>query len=303
MADTSTSNTGRQPIDIGLFTPLRSPVAGPEFLSEFGPRVEAMGIHSIWLGEHVVTFDSYDSRYPGSPDGVFRFPEGSGLMDMVGSIGFLAACTSTLRLGTGICILPQNNPVYVAKEYATLDFLSSGRLDFGVGVGWSWEEFAAVGAPWEQRGKRCDEYLDVITTCWTEEISEYHGEMYTLPACRVYPKPVQSPMVPITVGGHSDGALRRTARYGTGWYGINLSPEETAAMIDRLAGFMEAEGRSVSELEIIVGAVDDRMDPALVDEYRDAGATQLLIPFLRQGLKFLDANLARIEPFVEAARS
>ena len=106
MTDNAASNSDRGAIDIGLFTPLRSPVAGPEFLSEFGPRVEAMGIHSIWLGEHVVTFDSYDSRYPGSPDGVFRFPEGSGLMDMVGSIGFLAACTSTLRLGTGICILP-----------------------------------------------------------------------------------------------------------------------------------------------------------------------------------------------------
>jgi probable F420-dependent oxidoreductase len=290
-------------IKIGLFTPLRSPVATPEFLSELGPRLEEMGVHSTWLGEHVVTFDHYDSRYPGSPDGVFRFPEASGLMDMVASIGFLAACTTTLRLGTGICILPQNNPVYVAKEYATLDFLSKGRLDFGVGVGWSWEEFEAVGAPWEQRGKRCDEYLEVITSCWTDEVSQYEGELYRLPACRVYPKPVQSPMVPITVGGHSDAALRRTARYGSGWYGINLSPEETAAMIERISGFMSAEGRDVSELEIIVGAVDDRMDPALVDEYCDAGCTQLLIPFLRQGTKHLDANLARIEPFVEAARS
>ncbi|MDG1198617.1 MAG: LLM class F420-dependent oxidoreductase [Actinomycetota bacterium] len=288
---------------IGLFTPLRSPAATPEFLREFAQGAESMGVNSFWLGEHVVTFDQYDSKYPGSSDGVFRFPEGSGLMDMVSSIGFLAACTKTLRLGTGICILPQNNPVYVAKEYGTLDFLSGGRLDFGVGVGWSWEEFEALGAPWPNRGKRCDEYLEVITSCWTDEVSSFYGDTYQLAPCRVYPKPVQKPMVPITVGGHSDAALKRTARYGSGWYGINLSPSESKSLIDRLAKFMAEENRDVSELEIHIGAIDDTIDPALVEAYKEAGVTQLLIPFLRQGLKHLDSNLTRIEPFVEAANS
>ena len=149
---------------IGLFTPLRSPVASPEFLSELGPECERRGVHSLWLGEHVVMFPRYESSYPGSRDGHFRFPAQSGLLDMVASLGFLAAVTRTIRLGTGICILPQNNPVYVAKEYATVDFLSNGRLDFGIGVGWSWEEFAACGVPFEHRGARCDEYLEVIRT-------------------------------------------------------------------------------------------------------------------------------------------
>jgi probable F420-dependent oxidoreductase len=278
-------------------------VATPEFLSALGKGLEDLGVHSMWLGEHVVMFDDYESSYPGSPDGVFRFPEQSGLMDMVASIGFLAACTTELRLGTGICILPQNNPVYAAKEYATLDFLSGGRLDFGVGVGWSWEEFEACGAPWPQRGKRCDEYLDVITTLWRDDVSSYDGELYSLRPCRMYPKPVQQPMVPITVGGHSDAALRRTARYGQGWYGINLSPDGTRDMVERLDRFMAEEGRSVSELEIHVGTVDDRFEPAQVERYAEAGATQLLFPFLRQGTKHLEANLARVEPFIEAARS
>ena len=288
---------------IGLFTPLRSPVATPEFLQEFGHKAEAMGVHSFWLGEHVVLFDDYESTYPGNPDGVFRFPQGSGLMDMVGSIGFLAACTSTLRLGTGICILPQNNPVYVAKEYATLDFLSNGRLDFGVGVGWSWEEFEACGAPWVNRGKRCDEYLEVINALWNDEVSSFEGDLYQLRECRMHPKPVQAGGVPICVGGHSDAALRRTARFGKGWYGINLSPEGSNDMVNRLAQFMEAEGRSIEELEIHVGAVNDRMDPSLVEAYAEAGVTQLLIPFLRQGSKHLDANLEKIEPFIDAAHS
>jgi probable F420-dependent oxidoreductase len=288
---------------IGLFTPLRSPVATPEFLREFGQKAESMGIHSFWLGEHIVLFDNYESKYPGNPDGVFRFPNGSGLMDMVSSIGFLAACTSTLRLGTGICILPQNNPVYAAKEYATLDFLSNGRLDFGVGVGWSWEEFEACGAPWENRGKRCDEYLEVINTLWNDEVSSFEGDMYQLRECRMDPKPVQKGGIPICVGGHSDAALRRTARFGKGWYGINLSPEDSKEMVNRLARFMEAEDRSIEELEIHVGAVNDRMDASLVDAYAEAGVTQLLIPFLRQGSKHLDANLEMIEPFIEAAHS
>jgi probable F420-dependent oxidoreductase len=288
---------------IGLFTPLRSPVATPEFLREFGQKAESMGIHSFWLGEHIVLFDNYESKYPGNPDGVFRFPDGSGLMDMVSSIGFLAACTSTLRLGTGICILPQNNPVYAAKEYATLDFLSNGRLDFGVGVGWSWEEFEACGAPWANRGKRCDEYLEVINTLWNDEVSSFDGDMYKLRECRMHPKPVQSGGVPICVGGHSDAALRRTARFAKGWYGINLSPEGSKEMITRLARFMEAEGRSIEELEIHIGAVNDRMDASLVEAYAEAGVTQLLIPFMRQGSKHLDANLEMIEPFIEAAHS
>lgn len=286
---------------IGLFAPLRSPVATPDFLLELGREADERGIHSIWLGEHVVMFPQYQSTYPGSKDGQFRFPEGSGLLDMVASLSFLAACTREVRLGTGICILPQNNPVYVAKEYATVDFLSQGRLDFGIGVGWSWEEFAACGAPWDNRGARCDEYLEVIRRLWCDELSSFEGKYYTLPECMLYPKPVQQPMVPITVGGHSDAALRRTARIGAGWYGVNLSPAETEAMLRRLDGYLEAEGRSRKELKIVVGAVNDRIKTEQIAEYAEAGVTELLIPFLRQGRRYLNDNLDGVMPFLEAA--
>ncbi len=290
-------------MDIGLFSPLRSPVATPEFLAAFGPACEARGVHSVWLGEHVVLFADYESRYPGSTDGRFRFPAGSGLLDMVASLGFLAACTTTLRLGTGICILPQNNPTYVAKEYATVDFLSRGRLDFGVGVGWSWEEFEACGAPWERRGARCDEYLEVIRSLWCDEVSSFSGEFYTLPACLMHPKPVQQPMVPITVGGHSVGALRRAARFGSGWYGINLSPAEVVTMRAELNRHLEAAGRPADDLRIVVGATSDQIAVELVDQFAEAGVDELLIPFLRQGSKHLEANLDAIVPFVDAAQS
>ena len=119
----------------------------------------------------------------------------------------------------------------------------------------------------------------------------------------MHPKPVQEGGIPICVGGHSDAALRRTARFGHGWYGINLSPDESREMILRLATFLEAEGRSIEELDIHVGAVNDQMDASMVEAYAEAGVTQLLIPFLRQGTKHLDANLEAIQPFIEVADS
>ncbi|MDH4144805.1 MAG: LLM class F420-dependent oxidoreductase [Acidimicrobiia bacterium] len=286
---------------IGLFTPLRSPVATPEFLSRLGTACDERGIHSLWMGEHVVMFPEYESSYPGSKDGVFRFPDQSGLLDMVSGLSFLAACTTDVRLGTGICILPQNNPVYVAKEYATVDFLSSGRLEFGVGVGWSWEEFEACGVPFEHRGARCDEYLEIITKLWTEPVSSYEGRFYNLRDCIMYPKPVQQPMAPITIGGHSKAALKRTARYGQGWYGINIGPDETAEVIAEIDRYLEAEGRPAGDVRIIIGAVNDQIKPELIDQYAEVGVDEVLIPFLRQGTKHLDANLDNLTPYLEAA--
>ncbi len=290
-------------MQLGLFTPLRSPVATGEFLGQLGRQCEERGISSLWLGEHVVTFPAYESKYPGAADGVFRFPEGSGLMDMVASIGYLAACTTTLRLGTGICILPQNNPVYVAKEYATLDFLSNGRLEFGVGVGWSWEEFEACGVPFERRGARCDEYLEIIRTLWCDDVSSYDGEFYQLKPCHMYPKPIQKPMVPVTIGGHSRAALKRAAKYGTGWYGINLDPAGTAAVLAELDTHLAAEGRDRTDFKVVMGATADEFDPRVIDEFAEVGVTELLVPFLRQGTKHLEANLDRLTPYLEAVQS
>lgn len=288
-------------MDIGIFSPLRSPVATPELIAKLGQGAEELGLHSIWLGEHVVTFDHYDSTYPGTEDGVFRFPDESGLLDMTATLGYLAANTTRLRLGTGIRILPQANPVYTAKEFATLDFLSNGRVDLGIGVGWSWEEYAACGVPWEQRGARCDEYIEVMRTLWCDTSSQYSGKFYDLPKCRMYPKPLQRPMIPLTVGGHSPAALKRAARVGTGWYGINLGPVETKQMIDKLDDLLEQEGRPRGDLRIVLGAVNDQIQPELVHEYAAAGVDELLIPYLRQSEKWIDAYLDGVQKFLAAA--
>lgn len=286
---------------VGLFAPLRSPVCTPELLHDLGKGAEAVGLHSLWMGEHIVMFREYESKYPGSEDGVFRFPEKSGLLDMTAALGFLAACTTSLRLGTGIRILPQGNPVYTAKEYATLDFISGGRIDLGVGVGWSWEEFEACGVPWPSRGARCDEYIEIMNTLWKDELSSYDGKFYQLRECIMYPKPVQTPSLPITVGGHSDGALRRAAKYGTGWYGINLDPTESKAMVDKLSGYLREEGRPAGDLRIVVGTTLLSIEPSAVAEYHAAGVDEILVPYVRQSHKWLESYLESLSPFVDAA--
>ena len=130
---------------IGTFATFMSPYATPAMIADFGVRAEQAGLDSIWMGEHVLLFDEMENPYPGSRDGRIPVPEGGGMLDTVATFGFLASATSSIRLGTGICLVPQRNPVYTAKEFATLDWLSGGRVDFGIGVGWCKEEVIACG--------------------------------------------------------------------------------------------------------------------------------------------------------------
>jgi len=184
--------------------------------------------------EHVVLFDEYDSPYPYAEDGKIPAPPEAGMVEPFTALSYLAAITDTVRLGTGICLLPQRNPVYTAKVVADLDWASGGRVDLGIGVGWLKEEFDVLQVPFEGRGARTDEYIGILKTLWTDEVSSFDGEIYPLQETRMYPKPVQSPHPPIHVGGESDAALRRAARHGQGWYGFNRPPAEVAVALEAL---------------------------------------------------------------------
>jgi len=262
---------------IGLFAPLGNPFATPDYLRALGPAAEDRGFHSLWVAEHVVLFDDYRSKYPYSADG--RIPAGgeNGILEPFTSLAFLAANTERIRLGTGICLVPQRNPVYTAKEAANVDWVSGGRLDLGVGVGWLAEEFDAVAVPFERRGARCREYLEVIKRLWCDPVSRHEGEFYRLPACRQYPKPVQSPHPPIHFGGESDAALRRVADLGQGWYGYDLEPEDAKARIGDLTRLLEARGRRRSDVTISVCPYLRPPSLDLVKRYRDAGVDQVIV--------------------------
>jgi probable F420-dependent oxidoreductase len=262
---------------IGLFPPFSNPFATPDYVHAFATAAEERGFHSIWVAEHVVLFDEYESSYPYAADGRIPAPSESGILDPFPTLAFLASCTRTIRLGTGICLVPQRNPVYTAKEVATVDWLSNGRVDFGVGIGWLEEEFRALGVPFERRAARCRAYLDVMKRLWQDPVSRYESEFYSLPGCRQYPKPIQQPHPPIHFGGESDPALKRVADLGQGWYGFSINPEQTAERLRVLDRLLETRGRSRKEVEVSISPYLNPFDLDLVKGYRDVGVDQVIL--------------------------
>jgi probable F420-dependent oxidoreductase len=262
---------------VGLFLPSVSPIATGEFLSAYGRAAEDAGFSSIWVGEHVVFLDEYASKYPYSDDGRLGLPPDSGMLELFATLSYLAAATERVRLGTAVCLVPQRNPVYTAKSVSTLDWLSNGRVDFGVGIGWLREEFAVLHEPFEQRAARTREYLEVMRTLWRDDVSRYDGELYQLPECRMFPKPVQAGGPPVYFGGETEPALRRVAEVGDGWHGFNHLPESAAASVQRLEQLLSGAGRSLSDIDVTVCPYLQPVDPSHLSAYRDAGVDQLVL--------------------------
>lgn len=266
-----------RPVKVGLFAPLSNPWATPEYMATLARGAEERGFHSIWVAEHIVLFDEYASRYPYAADGKIPAGGAHGIFEPFTALSFLAAHTSTIRLGTGICLVPQRNPVYTAKEVAAVDWLSGGRLDFGVGIGWLAEEFHAVAAPFPKRAERTREYLEVMHTLWRDDVSEFHGEHYDLPACRSYPKPVQDPHPPIHFGGESDAALRRVADLGQGWYGFSVDPQGVPERLAFLERLLAERGRTRGEIEVSICPYLLGQDADKMKRYADVGVDQVIV--------------------------
>ena len=284
-------------VKLDLWLPTASPMTTAALLDAVATGAEERGIGTIWVGEHVVLFDEYESLYPYADDGRIPAPPGSGLLEPMVTLTYLAARTATVRLGTAMLLLPQRNPVYTAKEVSTLDWLSDGRVDLGIGVGWLKEEFDVLNVPWERRGRRTDEYLEVLRTLWLDETSSFHGEVYDLPACAMYPKPVQQPP-PLHIGGETPAALRRAARHGQGWHTFNRSPDELAAGLAELDRELEAVGRSRTELRITVCPYFNQLTPEWVEGYAEAGADAVAALFFA----FTPDDVARAFDDLEACR-
>jgi len=276
--------------------------ATPELLVATGHAAEERSLHSLWVPEHVVFFSEYASRYPYSPDG--KLPGNpDGVLEPFMALAYLAAHTSRIRLGTGICLVAQRNPVYTAKQVADVDFLSGGRFDFGVGIGWLREEFQALGVPWERRADRTRECLGVMKSLWCDKVSRYKGEFYTLPDCLQNPKPVQKPHPPIHFGGESEAALRRAAELGQGWYGFNLAPDALGERLQRLDTLLSEAGRTRREITVTASPYRGRVDSVQLRRYRDLGIDQLVIPLFSRDISGLERAADGIgELAVQAAR-
>jgi probable F420-dependent oxidoreductase len=243
-----------------------------------GPAVEERGFESIWVAEHVVLFDEYASQYPYSPDGKFPGGGDTGLLEPLTALTYLAAVTDRVRLGTAVCLVPQRNPVYLAKQVADLDVLSNGRVDLGVGIGWLAEEFGALNVPFANRGRRTDEHLQVMRSLWCEPVSSFAGDFYSLAETRMYPKPLQQPHPPLHVGGESDAARRRAARFGQGWFTWNRPASEMAPALAHLDEVLAIEGRSRRDgFAVTVCPYFNAIGPADIEAYAAAGVDRLVV--------------------------
>ena len=206
----------------------------------------------------------------------------------------IAAHTTTVRLATGVNILPQTNPLYLAKQAASLDYASKGRFMLGVGIGWLREEFEALGVPWAHRAQRTRECLGVMKTLWCDEVSRYKGEFFQLPDCLQNPKPVQKPHPPIHFGGESDAALQRVADIGQGWYGFNLTPDKLTERLAQLDRFLSDAGRSRQDLFVSVAPYRQRASADDVRRYQDLGIDQLIVGFFGRDVDGLERAADRI---------
>jgi probable F420-dependent oxidoreductase len=265
----------------------------PDYIAEAGSLVESLGFDSLWVPEHVLFFPEYDSKYPYSEDGKLVGDPRS-LLDPFSALTFVAANTSTIRLGTGICLVPQRNPVYTARQVADLDYLSGGRFEFGIGIGWLREEFAALGIPWADRAGRTRECIGVMQTLWCDEISSFSGRFYTIEAAYQNPKPVQKPHPPLIFGGESDAALRRVAELGQGWYGFNLTPSMMEERLQALDRMLAAAGRGRDELKIYATPDPSAATHDDIQAFRSLGVDQMIFGLFAGNRESLDRRADRV---------
>lgn len=237
---------------------------------------EECGFATLWAGEHVVMVDRSESRYPYSDDGAIAVPAQADWLDPMVALGFAAAASSRITVATGVLLLPEHNPVIVAKQAASLDRLSGGRLTLGVGVGWSREEFEALGVPFENRAARTAEYVAAMRALWRDDVASFDGRFVGFDSIRVNPKPVRDRRIPIVVGGNSDPALRRVAAWADGWYGFNLdgvaAVRESVGKLERLCA---DAGRERSELRLAVALRSLQADD--VGALAELGVDELVI--------------------------
>jgi probable F420-dependent oxidoreductase len=297
-------------MDWGIHLPhLGRPGTG-EALASFARRAEALGFHSGWVSDHIAWPRDIQSRYPYSPDGTFPASSDMSWLDPIGTMFFVAACTTTLKLGSTVLILGYRPPVLTAKAIASLDVLSGGRVILGVGVGWMREEFEVLGMPYDHRGRRADEQLEIFRTLFSDDHPSHAGAYYSFPEVGFQPKPVNGG-VPIWVGGNTEAAYVRTARYGDAFHAAFEPLDDVRAAWARVQELTEAEGRDAKAMVLsvrlfldpesrmpaaksIAGSVEQMLDT--IGMWQGIGVTHLLLDPVASG--GLDGRVGAMEHFM-----
>jgi probable F420-dependent oxidoreductase len=257
-------------VKIGLFAINYGTCGDPASAVRVAQAAEAAGFESVWTGEHIVLPDPMIPTFPLAPD--------TPMLDTLVTLTWIAAHTKRVRIASGIIILPLRNPVLLAKELASVDVVSKGRLIIGVGAGWLEPEFKALGVPMEKRGESMDDALRAMRALWTMEQPEHHGPSASFCHVAARPRPLQHPMPPVVIGGGSPSALRRAITMGNGWYGFGLTVEQTRQHLEglRRAAAEHARPIELGNLEITVTPVG-RLDRRSVEAFAAAGVHRLVV--------------------------
>jgi len=270
----------------GVHLPQLGRGADRDTLLEFAQQADALGIESVWCSDHIAWPSEIQSRYPYTETGAFPAPFDTPWLDPLATLAFVSAVTERVRLGTTVQILGYRPPVQTAKFWATLDHLSGGRAILGVGVGWMREEFDALGMPYDQRGARADEQLEVYDVLFREHAPAYAGRFYRFPEVTFLPKPVHG-HIPVWVGGHSERAFQRVARYGDGLHAAFTPLDALAQHWASVHRACEGIGRDPGELELSTRLYldpDARMDAAVSLQGDDDDIAAAIAPWAELGV-------------------
>ena len=265
---------GLVPVNVG--------VKSIEQIVGFSQLAESVGIESVWTFEHVIVPQDYASKYPYSADGKMGARPETNFIDPLIALTAIAANTKTLRLGTGVNIVSQANPMLLAKQVASLDFVSGGRFMLGAGIGWLQEEFDAMGVPFERRGARFDDYIVAMKKVWSGEVVEHQSDFINWSGFKSYPVPKKESGIPIIMGGTKGKIYERVARQGDGWFLPVDNPEALAEKMAPLAAACAAEGRDPNTVEIsCMWNMQGGMDA--IKAFEDAGASRIIVPIFGLG--------------------
>jgi probable F420-dependent oxidoreductase len=239
-------------MEFGVRLPAAGAKVSPENIVTVARWAEELGYHSLWVSDHVALPDPDHviSSYPYSSNR-WPYPADTNWLDPLLALAWAAAVAPSVKLSNSVMVVPLRNPILLAKQLSSLDFLTGGRVMLGVGVGWMKEEFDLIGAPFSRRGARTIEMIELMRALWTGETVDFQGEFYQVSGCKMHPPPAQ-PTIPIVWGGHSDAALRRVAQVGDGWHPLQNSLEQLAEGLQKLRQLCEEYGRDPDSVLVVV---------------------------------------------------
>lgn len=290
-------------MDIGVSVFLTEHSGEPGAIAQ---AAENLGFESFWVAEHLVIPASYTTYYPRSPTGDGKVPEFfAHLADPFVALAAAAQATDTIKLGTGICLLPERDTITTAKAIASLDLYSNGRMIIGAGAGWFPEEAEVMGVHFKKRWKHLRESVEALRELWTTEESSYAGEFVNFPPVKLFPKPVQKPYPPILLGAHDPKyAIKRVAQYADGWCPANLTPEQAKETLPKVKRLAREGGRDADQLEFSVMLVPQGDDPTVdtIKQYAEAGVTRLVVAALASASGSGIEAVKSVAPVVERAQ-